>query len=493
MTRPARSLRWRLLAATLLTVAVAMLVAGGSLAGLFREYAQEQFQAQLLLQLDQLTAAFEPDQDSRPRLRAPLSDPRWSRPYSGLYWQIERADAGNDAAAERSELARSRSLWDQRLTLPAPTVTASRGAPLGYRLAGPDGQTLQALERRVRFATPQSQSQSQDASPAPPASPAAAWRLPDWRLVVAADDAELQRAIARFNGLLALFLAILGAALLAAAFAQVHLGLRPLRRLQDSIRALRSGEARRLEGDFPAEVTPLAQDLNRVLDENERMVERAHRLAGNLAHAIKTPLAVLANLASDPHTERAALARQLAEQVGRIDEQVDWQLSHARRTGTALPGRRTAPGPVLEGLVRVMQKVHRDREGRPELAIVLSPVAPGLAFAGDPHDLHEMAGNLIDNACKWAHRQVRVQVAVVDGQLVVTIDDDGPGLSAAQRDQVFRRGVRADERTPGSGLGLAIAADTAELYGGRVQLEDSPLGGLRARLSLPSGEPASRG
>lgn len=485
MMRSARSLRWRLLAVTLATVAAAMLVAGWSLASLFREYAQAQFEAQLLLQLDQLTAAFEPDQDGRPRLRAPLSDPRWSRPYAGLYWQIERADAGDEAGAERSEPARSRSLWDQRLTLPAPGTPAAGGAPLGYRLAGPDGQTLQALERRVRFAT----SQSQDASPAP----SAAARPPDWRLVVAADEAELQRAIARFNGLLALFLAILGAALLAAAFAQVHLGLRPLRDLQGSIRALRSGEARRLEGDFPAEVAPLAEDLNRVLDENERMVERAHRLAGNLAHAIKTPLAVLANLTSDPHTERATLARQLAEQVGRIHEQVDWHLSHARRTGAALPGRRTAPGPVLEGLVRVMRKVHRDREGRPELAIELSPLAPGLAFAGDHRDLHEMIGNLLDNACKWAGRQVRVQAAVVDGRLVVTIDDDGPGLSAAQREQVFRRGVRADERTPGTGLGLAIAAEIAELYGGQVQLEDSPLGGLRARLSLPSGEPAPRG
>ncbi|GAA4409031.1 ATP-binding protein [Quisquiliibacterium transsilvanicum] len=482
-----RSLRWRLLGATLLTVTAAMLVAGWSLAGLFREYAETQFEAQLRLQLDQLTAAFEPGPEQRPQLQAPLSDPRWSRPYSGLYWQIERLDPATGRAAEAQEPARSRSLWDVRLELPA---AAAAGADTVHRqLAGPDGQSLRALERRVRIAPPD----ATDARQAPAAAPSAPARqardtpatpASEWRLVVAADDAALQSAVARFTGLLALFLAILGVALLAAALAQVHLGLKPLRNLQSAIADLRSGRAQHLAGSFPAEVEPLADDLNRVLDENRRVVERARQLAGNLAHAIKTPLAVLAGLSEDQRIDRATLSRQLAEQVTSIRGQVDWQLKRARQSSAGLPGQRTEVAPIVEGLVRVMRKVHAHRENRPELEIALTPVAPGLRFAGESQDLHEMVGNLLDNACKWAHRQVRVGAAAVDGSLLVTIDDDGPGLTEAERDEVFRRGVRADERTPGTGLGLAIARETAELYGGRIALGESPLGGLRAELEL---------
>lgn len=463
MSFASRSLRWRLLGATLLTVTLAMLVAGWSLAGLFREYAEAQFEAQLRLQLDQLTAAFELDPAQRPQLQAPLSDPRWSRPYSGLYWQIEHLDPATGRAADAQEPARSRSLWDFRLELPS--GAASRAETVHREIPGPDGQSLRALERRVRFA--------------PPAA------APDWRLVVAADDAALQRDVARFTGLLGLFLAVLGVALLAAALAQVHLGLKPLRNLQSAVADLRSGRAQRLAGRFPAEVEPLADDLNRVLDENRRVVERARQLAGNLAHAIKTPLAVLAGLSEDQSIDRATLSRQLAEQVVGIRGQVDWHLKRARQSSAGLPGQRTEVAPIVEGLVRVMRKVHGHRDGRPELGIALAQVAPALRFAGESNDLHEMIGNLLDNACKWAQRQVRVGAAAVDGRLRITIDDDGPGLTETEREAVFLRGVRADERTPGTGLGLAIARETAELYGGRIALAGSPLGGLRAELELP--------
>jgi signal transduction histidine kinase len=481
-----RSLRWRLLGATLLTVTAAMLVAGWSLAGLFREYAETQFEAQLRLQLDQLTAAFEPGPEQRPQLQAPLSDPRWSRPYSGLYWQIERLDPATGRTAEAQEPARSRSLWDFRLELPAVA-----GAEAVHRqIVGPDGQSLRALERRVRIA-PAIATDTQQAPAAAPAPPARQARdtpatpASEWRLVVAADDAALQSAVARFTGLLVLFLAILGAALLAAALAQVHLGLKPLRNLQSAIADLRSGRAQRLAGSFPAEVEPLADDLNRVLDENRRVVERARQLAGNLAHAIKTPLAVLGGLAEDQRIDRATLSRQLVEQVASIRGQVDWQLKRARQSSAGLPGQRTEVAPIVAGLVRVMRKVHAHRENRPELEIALAPVAPALRFAGESQDLHEMIGNLLDNACKWAHRQVRVSAAAVDGRLHITIDDDGPGLTEAQRAEVFQRGVRADERTPGTGLGLAIARETAELYGGRIALGASALRGLHAELDLP--------
>ena len=308
--------------------------------------------------------------------------------------------------------------------------------------------------------------------------------LQSWRLVVAADESALDAAVADFSGQLALFLSILAAALLLAAWLQVSLDLRPLRTLHDSLRAVREGRAQRLQGAYPSEVEPLAQGFNRVLDQNEQVVARARQLAGNLAHAIKTPLAVMANLADDEAIERAALARQLREQVGQIRQQVDWHLHRARSSRAGLPGLQAAVQPVVEGLARVMRKVHAHREGRPELTLEVEPIPAGLCFAGEEQDLQEMVGNLLDNGCKWARSRVRVQVAVQQGLLLIVIEDDGPGLSSAQRQAVFERGVRADERTPGSGLGLAIVRETAGLYQGSVALEPSELGGLRAELRL---------
>jgi signal transduction histidine kinase len=301
--------------------------------------------------------------------------------------------------------------------------------------------------------------------------------------VVAADESALDAAVADFSGQLVLFLSILAAALLLAAWLQVSLGLRPLRTLQDSLKAVREGRAQRLQGAYPSEVEPLAQGFNRVLDQNEQVVARARQLAGNLAHAIKTPLAVIANLADDERMERTVLARQLREQVGQVRQQVDWHLHRARSGRAGLPGLQAAVQPVIEGLARVMRKVHAHESG-PELGLEVLPIAPALYFAGEEQDLQEMVGNLLDNACKWARSRVRVQATAKQGTLVIVIDDDGPGLSAAQRQRVFERGVRADERQPGSGLGLAIVRETAGLYQGSVALQPSELGGLRAELRL---------
>lgn len=473
-----RSLRWRLLGVTALTLVVALAGAGWSLARLFQEHAAAQFEAQLQVQLDQLTALFELDPQQAPNLKSPPSDPRWYKPYSGLYWQIERLDPpSREAGPARTPVLRSRSLWDYQLAVPGDGL--GKDEIHRHQIAGPDGQSLRVLERRVQFITSSTEDHSD--SPAEQSEPA-----PSWRLLVAADDAALAAAVARFTGLLTLFLAILGAALLAAAWVQVHLGLRPLRSLQAAVQAVRSGSAPRLNGRFPTEVEPLVQDFNRVLDQHQQVVERARHLAGNLAHAIKTPLAVMGNLANDSGIERPALARQLREQVAQVREQVDWHLSRARRSSSGLPGQATEVGPVIEGLVRVMRKVYAYREDKPDLVVETDVIDPALRFAGEAQDLQELVGNLLDNGCKWASRRVRVQAGLVGGELHITIDDDGPGLSPKQRRAVFERGVRADERTPGSGLGLAIARETAALYGGQVSLEPSELGGLRAELRLPA-------
>lgn len=467
----ARTLRWRLLGLTLMAVALALLGAGLLISSLFRTHVTAQFDTQLLRQLDQLTAALEPDVQQRPQLKAPLSDPRWHTPYSGLYWQIEAlAPAGATPSAARPVL-RSRSLWDSELALPADAL--GRAELHRHRIPGPGGQALLALERRVQFVTA-----DQGAAPATQA-------VPGWRLTVAADMAELESAVASFSRQLALSLSVLGIALLLAAWAQVSLGLLPLRKLQAAVLSIRQGREQRLRGAFPAEVDPLVQDFNHVLDQNEQVVKRARQMAGNLAHAIKTPLAVLGNLATDPNPDRSAWAGQLQEQVASIRHQVDWHLGRARASSAGITGLRTDVAPVVEGLVRVMRKVHARREDRPELLITVAPLPPGLQFAGELQDLQEMLGNLLDNACKWARSSVQITAGHADGQLRITIEDDGPGLSEAERSRVFERGVRADERTPGTGLGLDIARELSGLYQGEVRLGLAGLGGLRAELTLP--------
>jgi len=455
MLRWPQTLRWRMLLATLLALSVALGLSGVVLIQLFGDHVTRQFESQLRQQLDQLTAAVEPDAQGRPVLREPLVDPRWQKPYSGRYWQID--------SAERQGVLRSRSLWDAVLALPADILP--EGEVHRHRLAGPGGQSLLALERRVHWA----------------GEPSAVGGDSRWRLIIAEDLTELEQAQDRFGTMLALCLAVLGLTLLAAAWAQVVLGLAPLQRLQRAVQGLRQGERERLDERLPRELLPLVQDFNRVLDQNEQVVQRARQLSGNLAHAIKTPLSALLNAASDAGLGREELARLVLEQAQAARAQVDWHLGRARVSATGVPGLRTTVQPVLEGLVRVMRKVHAERA----VEIRLRVDEPALAFAGEAQDLQEMLGNLLDNGCKWARHRVEVMVGSEAGRLSIVFDDDGPGLEPAQREQVFGRGVRADEQVPGSGLGLAIVREIAELYRGEIGLDRAPLGGLRVSLTLP--------
>lgn len=449
------SLRLRLLAGTLVWVALTVVVAGWGLGRLFNEHVERQFNAELGTHLEQLAAQLTLDVDDRPALRGALSDPRFARPYSGLYWQIDGIDP------DRRGALRSRSLWDGVLVVPGDRP--ADGERHVHQAEGPDGARLQLVEQALH----------------PAERPEL--RL---RLIVAANAALIDEPVARFNRLLVLALGLLAGGLAVAALVQVRVGLRPLARLRDGLAAVRDGRAGAIQGRFPAEVQPLVDEFNAVLVRNAEVVERARTHAGNLAHAVKTPLAVLANAAEQAADDAAAatLARLVREQVGLARTQVEHHLARARAAAAVgVPGQRTPLRPVIEGLLRLMGKVHAARA----LQFELSACDPQLAFRGEAQDLHEMLGNLIDNASKWAARQVRVQVDVHGNELIVRIDDDGPGLRAEAREAVFARGVRADERTPGSGLGLSIVRELAQLYGGGVALLASPLGGLRAELRLP--------
>lgn len=450
------SLRWRLLVGTLAWVAITLAVAGWGLVALFREHVMAQWQTQLVQQLDQLSGALD-WVDGQPKLGAMAGDARLSTPLSGWYWQIDRLGEQPQAA-----IARSRSLWDQTLALPA-----GLGKTMGDKvlhLTDAQGHPLLAVARTLELPD----------EGAPPLL-----------LTVAGDEALVAQPIARFTHLLWITLAILAAGLLLAVALQLQLALRPLALLRQRLAAVRAGASGRLQGRFPQELQPLVAEFNHVLSENAEMVQRARAQAGNLAHAVNTPLAIIANAAEQ---EDSALALLVREQVQSARRQVDWHLARARAaaavraTGLATPV--LAP---LKALLRTMARLHAERGVEFELA----EDAQEGSFRGEAQDLYEMLGNLIDNAGKWAKKRVRVDVCHAAAQLVFTIDDDGPGIPEAERQRMFERGVQLTDTQGahgGAGLGLDIVRSLAQTYGGSVAAQVSPLGGLRMRLTLPASD-----
>lgn len=458
LATPGRSLRIRLLAGTLVWIVATIAIAGWSLAGLFRQHVAEQFRAGLDVHLEQLTANLAIDPEGKPHLATPLSDPRLSRPYSGLYWQVDRLSAGG--AAAESGLLRSRSLWDSMLRVPGDEPTD--GKLHEHQVTGPDGEPLGMIERLVY---PSEQ----------PEQP--------YRLVVAADARLITEPVERFNGLLAWSLGVLGFGLIIAAIVQVLIGLRPLGSLRSALTAVREGNSQRIEGRFPLEIQPLVDDFNEVLSHNARIVTHARTQAGNLAHAIKTPLTILANAAARPDPQ---LPQLVTEQVAMARRQVDYHLARARAAAAAtVPGARTPVRPLVESLIRVMDRLYRDKK----VTATIANGIPDLVFRGEQQDLQEMLGNVLDNAWKWAASQINIAFQSEDDRLSILVDDDGQGVAPERREGVLARGVRADERVPGTGLGLAIVSDLAQLYGGSITLDSSPLGGLRVVLTLPAAPP----
>jgi signal transduction histidine kinase len=263
---------------------------------------------------------------------------------------------------------------------------------------------------------------------------------------------------------------------------QVRRGLSPFGRLRERLSAVRDGRERRLEGTYPTEVQPLVNDLNAVLDHREQSVRRAVAKAGDLAHGLKTPLAVLAQEAERAESagQREAAAA-IQQQVERMRRQIDYHLAHARAAASgATPGSHCSIAVSFEGLARTLLRLHADRG-----VTIHGDFLAGNSVRVERGDLDEMLGNLLDNACKWAASRVTVTTSESGGAIVIDVDDDGPGLDPSMREHVLQRGVRADEAAPGSGLGLAIVRDLAELYGGSIALDTAPAGGLRARLVLP--------
>lgn len=289
------------------------------------------------------------------------------------------------------------------------------------------------------------------------------------------DSFRVVHAHAHIMMVVALVLMVAGAAVVRATLA-------PLQDLRRDVLAVREGSAKRVGGAYPGEVQPLVDDLNALLLHLDEVVARAGARAGDLAHGLKTPLAVLSNEADRLETEgNPELAGILAEQIGIMRRYVEYHLAHARAaaSGGALHARSSVLE-TIDGLVRTMRQLHADRR----LSIEIN-VDPRHMFKGRREDLDEMVGNLLDNACKWGRARISIATLLDEDRLVITIEDDGPGLKPEASELVLQRGVRQDERVPGSGLGLAIVRDLADLYGGAIWLDRSPAGGVHARLQLP--------
>jgi signal transduction histidine kinase len=450
------SLATRLFLSATAWVVVILLITGVVLSSVYRQASERAFDRRLNLYLRTLVAEVAtPDEPPDHQFQS-LGEPLFELPLSGWYWQVARTDSGKD------EVRASRSLWDKKLPKledQGVEVTAA-GVRQGY-VDGPEGQDLRMVERPVDLGA--------DGK---------------FLVTVAGDAAEIFEETRAFDYYVAGTFVALSIGLLLTTIFQVRFGLAPLKRISDSIADIRSGRAERLVGEFPVEIAPLARETNALIDANHAIVERARTHVGNLAHAIKTPLSVIVNEAAAHGRDPFAL--KVLEQADVMRDQVAHHLERARIAARlTIIGTVTEVAPVIEALRRTMEKIHRDR------GIAIDVDASNQAkFRGERQDLEEMAGNLVDNACKWAESRVFIEVLVqrvgeAEPMLRIVVDDDGRGLSAAERAQVSRRGQRLDESKPGSGLGLSIVVDLAALYGGSLTLGTAPIGGLRAELVLP--------
>ena len=394
------------------------------------------------------------------RVFAPLfTDERALRVYSGRYWEI--AEFGPDGRVRPIGNQKSHSLFDTDLSPPpdiAERLKRNPGGSIRYNTIGPQDQPLRALAR-------------QSILPG---------RKAPVIFLAAEDRSTINRDVRGFIAATAGAFLLMALILALAIVFQVRVGLRPLFALQEEVAGVRRGKLSRLEGHYPSELQPLAQELNALVAHNQQTVERQRTHVGNLAHALKTPISVML-------TEAGQRPGPLAEVVGRqaeaMRQQVDHHLRRARAAARAQGGQgeRTSVAEVLDELSRTLTRIFRDK------GVAIDWDAPDdLWFLGERQDLMEIAGNAVENACKWGRSKVRVRAeAISPERLTLTVEDDGPGLPESRRDEVLRRGARLDESAPGSGLGLSIIDELSRAYGGALRLKDSALGGLRVETDLP--------
>ncbi len=401
------------------------------------------------------------DGGTEPRFPRNVGEPLFEVTHSGWYWQITPLTGSPGRRMVSASLASE--------ILPLPSASGIKPDSNNIRwtsATGPLGEPLRVGETVFNLGDDEV--------------------AHNYSYVVAGNQDFIETRIDEFRLPLIIALALAGLGLVGATFIQVRYGLKPLGSIERGLADIRSGRAQRLEGDLPAEIEPLRAELNALIRANQDTIERARTQVGNLAHALKTPLAVMINEARE---ERTPFGNKIVEQGEIMRDQVNHYLDRARVAAqVGVIGNVTDVESVARGIVRAVSRIYRDRHL--EVAI---ECAPGARFRGERHDLEEMLGNLLDNACKWASSRVLVKVAIAEADaqrpnrtLQIAVEDDGPGLNAEQRAQAIKRGRRLDESKPGSGLGLSIVGDLVQIYGGSLSLEAAPGGGLSARLALPA-------
>lgn len=442
-----RSLAARLILFAFLSFSIALGTIGFVLSDQFNRYFEDRVYAELAAHLDQLTAnlAFDPVGDI---LVAPLLDPRFQAPFSGLYWQAVR---------DNRPRVVSRSLWTGEI--PVPPVTEI-GALNRSDLLSPHGEPLLALSRAVTIGSDEAPSIV--------------------TLTVAIDQSELHRAAAGFQATMFSWMAIIFAGLILAAWGQVKLGLAPLETLRHKVEQVRSGKARRLVGDFPKEVQPLASEVNELLDLHETTITQARERASDLAHGLKTPLTILNTIARDLHKSGAPdAAKEIDAQIDSMRYFIERELARVRIRVQGMND--TQAYPVAIKMLDAIKRFPREAPLAWQLDMPEDFSAPF-----DAHDLSELLGNLLDNARKWAKSKVRLSAGnLADGARFIRVEDDGNGVTEAEMAKLGQRGKRLDPSAQGSGLGLAISADLAAHHGADFVFGHSKLGGLMITISWP--------
>ena len=448
-----RSLRLRLLLFAAFAIAVALVIAGLGLTTLFDRHVERRVQNELATYLRQLSGGIEFAPDGTFSLGVPMADPRFETPFSGLYWQVED---DNLALA-----LHSRSLWDIRIDLPTDPLDV--GVIHHHMLPGPDGAMLLVQERRIIFPV-----QNGERS---------------LRMAVALDQSDLVSARAAFTGDLGPSLTLLGFVLLAAMWFQVQMGLRPLGAIKRGVTSVRNGTTKRLPVDQASEVKPLADEVNDLLAAQDIAVARARQHAGDLAHGLKTPLTVLqADAARLRDNGQDQIASEIESLVETMRRHVDQELAHSRlQNKEALRKERATLDEMVTRVVRTVQRTPRGIDRRWHVEV---PEGIIVRIAAD--DLAELLGNLLDNAAKWTTENIYIEASDSNNsQIMLCIEDDGPGVPERALAQLGARGLRLDEQAPGHGLGLAITCEIIDAYGGTINFKTGTHGGLQVRICLP--------
>jgi signal transduction histidine kinase len=460
--RPGRSLTRRLIWLASAWIVVALAATGWILTTQYQESAFRRLGDMLSDTIDEVVIATSVTPDGV--TVAEIQDAPTLRGLSGKYWMV--AEVLPDGGVR--VLARSPSLAGETLYI-APELPARLQASMGDLLSYNDPGILRLPQRQpLRIAA------SLKTLPG---------RAEPLVFMAGIDRSDIEADTREFATYVWIALLVLGLGLVVAVFLQVQIGLRPLFALRNEIANVRKGRAARIERDYPLEIQPLAEQVNRLLDHNQEVVERQRTHVGNLAHALKTPLSVMLAEADGRPDPLAEIVRRQTEVM---KGQVDHHLRRARAAARAAHGlgERTPVGEVIDEMAVMLERVFQSKD------VEIDWRAPDdLAFLGERQDLQEILGNLMENACKWSRRRVRVSAGPSGlGQMIAVVEDDGPGLPEDQREAVLKRGTRLDEDAPGSGLGLSIVDDLTRAYGGRLTLGASDLGGLKAVLELPAAE-----